>query len=121
MKLTVKKLSILGLVAIFFVFIIMCCCFTDTVQAKSPTPSCHQTAQDTESSHKGEECDCDESIAIIKKDVVLNDVLLLLAMSFMEQQPERQLLNSFVVFAYQVPQPFYDTLPLTIKYSILRV
>ena len=121
MKFSLKKILIFGLVAVFFVSVILCCCFTDTVQAKSPTPACHQTAQDTESSHKGETCDCDQSIAIIKKDVVVNDAVLSLAMFFVEQHPISHLLNSFVVLAYQVPQPFYDTLPLYLKYSILRV
>ena len=33
MKFNLKKISIVGLVGVFFVSAIMCCCFTDTVQA----------------------------------------------------------------------------------------
>ena len=49
MKFNIKKISILGLVAMFFVSAIMCCCFTQTVQAEEPTPSCHQMEHETES------------------------------------------------------------------------
>jgi len=121
MKFNIKKLSILSLVALFFVSAIMCCCFTDTVQAEEPTPSCHQAEHETDSSQNIEECGCDQSMAIVKKDVALNDTLVAVATFVIEQQTGSQIYVPSFVAAYQAPPQFYDTLPLYIKHSVLRI
>jgi len=121
MKFNIKKLPILGLVGIFLLSAMMCCCFTNVVEAEELTPSCHQTEHKTDSSQNTEECGCDLSLAIIKKDVALNDTLVAVATFVIEQQTGNQFTISSFIVANQAPPQFYDTSPLYIKYSILRI
>lgn len=65
MKLNFKKISILGLVAIFVASAILCCCLSNAVQAEEPVPPCHQTSNETDSSHTPEECDCEQTAGIL--------------------------------------------------------
>jgi len=121
MKVDLKNILIFGLVSVFFVSAIMCCCFTDTVQAEELTPSCHQTEQETESSQNTEECGCDQSMAIVKKDVALKDSVIAVTILIFDQKPENRLSYSSRVVAYQAPLQFYDTSQLYLKHTVLRI
>jgi len=121
MKLNFKKLSILGLAGIFLFSAILCCCFTETVEAKESTPSCHQTTHDSESSQSAKECDCDHSIATTQKATFLKDspvqvFTIILAQLFSETSAV-----SAKVDVYHAPPLVYDTSPLYIKHSNLRI
>lgn len=59
MKLTIKKLSIFGLAGIFLLSAMLCCCFTDTVQAKESAPSCHSTENSSQDDRASQSDDCD--------------------------------------------------------------
>lgn len=61
MKLNIKKLSILGLAGIFLLSVMLCCCFTDVVEAEESAPSCHSTtnsSQGHDASQSDDNCDC---------------------------------------------------------------
>jgi len=121
MRLNIKKLSIFGIVGIFLFSTILCCCFTETVEAEEPTPSCHQTTHDTESSNSTKECDCDHSMTIAQKATFLKDSL-----QQVSTIPLGQLFSDFsTIFAkvdvYHAPPLVYDTSPLYIKHSNLRI
>ena len=90
-------------------------------QAEEITPSCHQTKHETESSQNTKECGCDQSLAIIKKDVSLQDTLVAAATFVIEQSTHSQMTVSSFVIAYQAPPQFYDVTPLYIKHAILRI
>lgn len=121
MKFNIKKLSILGLAGVFIVSAMLCCCFTNQVEAKEPVPSCHQTAQDSDSSNKTEECECDQSFATLKEYTQTKDALQQIATISLDQLHSRNFYISSEVDAYQAPPLIYDTSPLYIKHSILRV
>lgn len=121
MKFSIKKLSILGLVTIFFVSAIMCCCFTHTVQAEEPTPSCHQTSQEKDSSKNTKDCHCDQSLTIAKKDVVFNTTIATIVTFVVEPYANNQIYVSQLAVAYQASLQYYDTAPLYIKHSVLRI
>ncbi len=121
MKFNLKNISILGLIALFFVSAIACCCLTDIVQAEESAPSCHQTTHDAESSQNTEDCDCDQSIAVIKNNNALNDTLLAFVIFTNVQQQSNQFFDSSPAVVTQAPLQYYDTAPLYIKHSVLRI
>jgi len=116
-----KKISIFGLTTVLFVSAIMCCCFTDTVQAEEPTPLCHPTSHEKDSTKNKKDCNCDESFTIAKKDVAFNAPLVSGATFVIKLRTNIQNYVSPFAVAYQAPPQFYDTLPLSIKHSILRI
>jgi len=121
MKLNFKKLSILGLVGIFLFSTILCCCFTQTVEAEEPTPSCHQTTHESESSQSAKECDCDHSVSTAQKATFLKDSLVQVFTIPLDQLSSVYSAISAKVDVYQAPPLVYDTSPLYIKHSNLRI
>ena len=75
MKPNIKKLSILGLAGIFLLSAMLCCCFTNIVEAEEPAPFCHQTSHDAESSKTAKKCDCDHSVTTAQKATFLKNKL----------------------------------------------
>ena len=121
MRPNLKKISIAGLAAIFLISMIACCCLTNTVEAQEPVPSCHQTTQDTESSQSTEECDCEQSLAMVKETTPLKASFLQIATISLDQSSGNYSFISTKTGAYQAPPQFYDTSPLYIKHSTLRI
>jgi len=121
MKFNLKKISILGLVAVFFVSAIMCCCFTDIVQAEELTPSCHQTTHESDSSKSMQECGCDQSLATVQNATFLKDSFLHTSPITLDQLISDYSTISAKVDVYQAPPLVYDTSPLYIKHSNLRI
>jgi len=121
MKPNIKKLSILGLVGIFLLSTALCCCITKTVEAEEPTPSCHQSTHDTESSNSTKECDCDYFMTTAQKATFLKNSLLQVSTIPLDQLFSDYSNISAKVDGYQAPTLIYDTSPLYIKYSILRI
>ena len=121
MKLNFKKLSILGIVGIFMYSTVLCCCFTKTVEAEEPTPSCHQTTHESDSSQSTKECDCDHSMTIAQKATFLKNSLLQVSTITLDQLFSDYSTISAKVDGYQAPPLIYDTSPLYIKHSILRI
>ena len=121
MKLDIKKLSILGIVGIFLFSTILCCCFTQTVEAKELTPSCHQTTHESESSQSAKECDCDHSVATAQKATFLKDSLVQVFTITLVQLFSETSTVSAKVDVYYAPPLVYDTSPLYIKHSNLRI
>jgi len=111
---------VLSITAVFF-SAIFCCCLTDFAQAVEPVPSCHQTEHETDTSQHTEECDCDQSLAIIKKEAVLNSLLIDAIAFDIKLQTKSRIYFSPVVAVFQAPPLVYDTAPLYIKHSILRI
>ena len=121
MKVNLKSISILGLVAAFFVAAVMCCCFTNTVQAEEPTPSCHQAENETASPQSTEECDCDHSITTIQKATFLNNSLMHVSTFSLDHLFSGYRPISAKVDGYHSPPLVYDISPLYIEYSNLRI
>ena len=121
MNVNLKNISILGLVGLFFVSAIMCCCITKTVHAQELASSCHLTEHETDSRQNTEDCDCDQSSAILKKDIGLHNTFVTTAVLGIEQQSESQILYSSFGVAYQAFPQYYSTLPIYIKHSNLRI
>jgi len=121
MKRNLKKLSILGIVGIFLLSTVLCCCFTTTVEAEEPTPSCHQTTHESESSNSAKECNCDHSMTIAQKATFLKNSLLQVSTIPLDQHFSDYSTISAKVDVYQAPPLVYDTSPLYIKHSVLRI
>lgn len=121
MKFNLKNISILGFIALFFVSAIACCCLTDTVQAEEPAPSCHQTAHESGSSQSAEDCDCDHSLSTVQKETFLKSSLVQVSTAPLDQLFSDDKSISEKVNVYQVPPLVYDTSPLYIKHSNLRI
>ena len=120
MKRNIKKLSIFSLVGIFLLSAMMCCCFTDIVQAGDSSSSCHQETHEAESSANGEECDCDQSLATAQ-ETTSSKVLLTYASTLDLVRLSSYGYTSVWSDAYQAPPLVYDTSPLYLKYSTLRI
>jgi len=121
MRRNIKKLSILGIVGIFLFSTVLCCCFTKTVNAEEPTPSCHQTTHESESSNSAKECACDHSMTIAQKATFLKNSLAQVSTIPLDQLISDYSTISAKVDVYQAPPLVYDTLPLYIKHSNFRI
>lgn len=122
MKLNLKTFSIFSLVGLFLVSTFVCCCVTSIAKAEEHKPSCHQTQQKADSSgHNSNECDCDQSIAIIQGEELLSPSFNLIAFLRIDHQTVDIKPIAFKARAYQAPPRYNDTIPLYIKYSILRI
>ena len=121
MKLNFKKLSILGIVGIFLYSTALCCCFTKTVEAEEPTPSCHQTTHESDSSQSTKECDCDHSMTIAQKATFLKDSPVQVSTIPLDHLFSYTSTISAKVDVYQAPPLVYDTSPLYIKHSNFRI
>lgn len=64
MKFNLRKISILGLIAVFFLSALLCCCMTRIVEAREPVSSCHQSSRDEGTPQNNEECNCFKAIGI---------------------------------------------------------
>jgi len=110
---SVFKKSVIFVTASVVLFTaVMCCCLINPAQAKEAVPSCHQTAQETESSQNTDDCECDQSLVIIKKDVVLSNSLVKVTTLGIDQPTSNQNYFSPIVVAYHPSPQFYDTAPL---------
>jgi len=121
MKLIIKKLSIFAFVGIFLFSVMMCCCFTNSAQAETQTPSCHQTTQDTESSQNTEECDCDQTLTIVKESPFLKDSMFQVSTISLNELSNKHIFVFVKANVYQAPLIVYDTSPLYIKHSTLCI
>ena len=121
MKFNLKNISSLGLIALFFVSAILCCCLTDTVQAEESTPSCHQTTHESGSSQSAEDCDCDYSLSTAQKATFLKSSLVQVSTVSLDQLFSDDRFVSEKVNVYQAAPLVYDTSPLYIKHSNLRI
>lgn len=121
MKLNFKKLTILGLVTAVFFYGVFCCCFNNIAEAEEPVPSCHQTTHDTESSQNTEECECDEALAVIEKESHKINPLEVGSLLGIDCQIGSEIYLPIVKIANHDPPVIYDTTPLYIKHSILRI
>jgi len=121
MRLNIKKLSILGIVGIFLFSTVLCCCFTKTVNAEELTSSCHQTTHESESSQSAKECDCNQSMTIFQEATFLKNSLVQVSTIIPDQLFSDYSTISAKVDVYQAPPLVYDTLPLYIKHSNLRI
>ena len=121
MKFNLRNISVLGLITLFFVSAILCCCLTDTVQAEESTPSCHQTTHESESSQSAKECDCDHSVATVQKATLLKDSLVQVFTITIVQLLSGTSTVSVKVDVFHAPPLVYDTSPLYIKHSNLRI
>jgi hypothetical protein len=122
MKLNLKTISILSLVGFFLVSTMFCCCFTKEVEAKQEQPSCHQTQQKSDTSqHDSEECDCDQSKAVIQDGEFFVPSWQGVILFTFDQPVLAVTSDSFERQAYQAPPPQRTTIPLYIQNSILRI
>lgn len=116
-----KKMTIYGVIAVFLVSAVMCCCLGKTVEAVEPVSSCHQTSQDANSSENAKECECDQSLTLIEKGAFPYKSLLQ-NFSMVPGQNAGSSTLVFVKAAVNHPPPLlYDFSPLSINNSILRV
>ena len=121
MKLNFKKISILGLTAVFISSAVLCCCIIKTVHAKEHVPSCHQTSHEADSSDNLEECDCDQSFVIIEKSAVSNELSVKAELINIVQLNNVQIYHSPIIAVYQTSSQFNDSIPIFIKNSVLRI
>ena len=121
MKINLKKLSIFGLVAVFLISAFLCCCFTNTVEAQEPTPSCHQTTHGEQPSQETNECECDQTLATFKEATFLKNLLMQVTYVSVADFSNNIFYVVSEINAYQAPPMVYETSPLYIKHSILRV
>jgi len=120
-KISFKNVTIVGLV-FTFALVSSLCCDPSKVQAEDSVPKCHQTTQDSESSqsHVNDSC-CLDIVSLNLEKVNFH----------FEQTQIAKLISPIFTStfspiasnaeAYQAPPHFYNTLPLYIKYSILRI
>ncbi len=120
MNIVFRKSVIFGTASLVLLSALMCCCLTSLAQAEE-VPSCHQTAQEAESSHNTDECGCDQSFTIIKKEVVRSNPLVKVMTLGVDQKPTNQTYFSPIVVAYHSSPQFYDMAPLYSQYSNLRI
>src|SRR3989338_437107 len=119
MAINLKKISISTLITVFFISVMSCCCLTEIVQAKEQTPSCHQTAHESEPDQTSDECTCDQHKAFIKDTALLLDYSYKFSpLMIIETPSDFSNLISHVV-AFHAPPVVYDPFPIYIKYSIL--
>jgi hypothetical protein len=72
MKNNLKKISVLGFIALFILSGIVCCCLSTAVQAQEPVSTCHQTSPDTDSSHAPKECGCMQNVGVLAHNEVFS-------------------------------------------------
>ena len=72
MKNNLKKISVFGLIALFILSGILCCCLSTAVQAQEPIPTCHQTSHNTDSPHSPKECGCMQKVGMLAHNEAFN-------------------------------------------------
>ena len=120
MMLNLKKLTIFGIVASVFFSGIFCCCFSNTAQAEESVPSCHQT-HETESSKNTEDCECDQTLAILEKESFKINPIEIVTLVSIKNQTGNETYFPIIKITNHDPPIIYDTIPLYIKHSVLRI
>ncbi len=120
MKKMMKKFFVVSILASFVFTGLFCCCIEDVVQAKEELPPCHQTSS-TDDSHDSTDCECDLTMAVLQNNVK-SDQHVLAQSVFIPQNIELTKLSVVAdIEAYQAPPLIYNSTPLYIKHSILRI
>ena len=122
-----KKFKNIVVLVLAFTFVsasVFCCCISDTAQASEAIPECHQTdhkTHDSSQDHNSEDCDCLNIISITIEKTNTHFELAKIAYGLVPLSYREY--TSFVptVIAYQAPPTVYDSSPLYIKHSILRI
>lgn len=121
MKHVIKILTISSLTIIFAFSALTCCCFIETVEAKEPVQSCHQTTDESNTTQDIKECGCDQTLTVVKKEFDSSNKFLNVMSLDVDQDMEDQISISSIFSAYQAPPICFDPIPLYIKHSILRI
>jgi len=118
-----KNIIVLGLIFTFASASIFCCCIPDTAQASESVPECHQTSHQTHDSrnHNSEDCDCPNVISITIEKTNTHFELAKIAYGLIPTSYQEDTSFAPKIIAYQAPPIVYDTSPLYIKHSILRI
>lgn len=131
MKKTWRKTAILFVIPLLVIVSIVCCCFADKAQAaQQSTPSCHasdEAQQSDDVSGSSEECDCARATSILSQRILLtynsnvstfpNVKSILLLKSIASDAS----FGAIAVLAHQGPPQLFDSLPIYLKNSNLRL
>ena len=124
MEVNSKKFFTLAFMVLFVISSVLCCCFTTVVSAKeiAQKNSCHQTTDNKKTSHNTQDCACDQSLTSIETNlnIIPNDFSRIVIAALKTSLHYQPLKDSYSLSYTLLPQ-FYDTLPLYIKYSVLRI
>ena len=122
-----KKFKNIVVLVLAFAFVsasVFCCCISDTAQASEAIPECHQTdhkTHDSSQDHNSEDCDCFNIISITIEKANSHFELTKTLFGLVPPSYLEYILFVPTTIAYQAPPIVYDTLPLYIKHSILRI
>lgn len=121
MKFKLPKFAVLGLVIPVFFSALFCCCLTDSLHAQEPEPSCHSTNHKNTTSQNAGDCVCDRSMAVIQNGAVMDMAVVKTVFPAVALQIHETLYAPVFERATQAPPVIYDTSPLYIKHSVLRI
>ena len=95
----------------------------DSAHAQEAVPECHKTSHESNSTqdHNTEDCDCPVITSITIEKTNSNFNLTKLAFNLVPISYHEYDSFTPTVLAYQAPPIIYDTSPLYIKHSILRI
>ncbi len=121
MRTNFKKLTIFSIILTILFAATFCCCLTGSSQAAESIPACHQSMDDNDASQNSDECNCNQSLAVLEKNVDNFNVLKVVSLLDIEKQVGQEFNGMRLIAKNHPPPMIYDTSPLYIKHTILRI
>jgi len=115
------KITVAGFTGLFILSAMLCCCIVNVAEADTPKASCHQSSQETQSTHSDFDLDCDQALEIIVKSQKLSDAYVQLVGVLPEYASKYNIYKLFIVDNSKTSPISFDPGPIYLQHSILRI